>query len=398
MTGVPTKLKVVAVLLSMAVFLLVLAAPAYGQEGGLIAGRVINGTTDGTTVEGVPVSLHILGNGEVPDVLAVITDSNGRFVLEEPPESADGYMLVATYQDVDYSVEVAVGDDLSDVALTVYEPTSSLENVAVSMNSVLVVGIDSEARRLSVMELVLVENTGDRIFVTNINEGGPMNLLRFPLPPNAINLLVQTELPQGEVIQVDTGFAITAAVPPGEYSMAFTYTAPYTERRLDFSRQFLQGVGSFRFLVPEGIGSVTGPTLESIGITEIGETTFQVLHAENIARGDSVTVALGDLAGPSVSRRIMDQLRSPAWSTVVAVALIVALGVLVVLGVIRARTWRGSSTSEDVLDDREALVRAVAALDDRYDMGEVEEEEYREQRQVLKARLVVLTQEEDLAP
>ncbi len=145
---------------------------------------------------------------------------------------------------------------------------------------------------------------------------------------------------------------------------------------------------------PDGILIVTGSSLESMESTETGETTFQVLFAENIARGDSVTIALGDLAGRSVSRRILDQLRSPVWGTVVAVTLIAALGGLVVLGVSRARRWRGPSISEDVLDDHGALVRAIAALDDRHEMGEVEDGEYREQRQVLKARLMALAQEE----
>jgi hypothetical protein len=129
--------------------------------------------------------------------------------------------------------------------------------------------------------------------------------------------------------------------------------------------------------------------------TEIGETTYQVLFAENIARGDSVTIALGDLARPSVSRRILDQLRSPVWGTVVAVALVAALGGLVVLGVSRARRWRGPSISEEVWDDHQALVKAIAALDDRHQTGEVDDGVYREQRQILKARLMVLAQEED---
>ena len=383
-------------LLSVAGLLLMTAVPAYGQEGnGLISGRVINGTTEGTAVEGVPVSLRRVVDGEEAELLTVITGSDGLFAFEEPPEIADGYTLVTTYQGIDYSVAVTPDDDLSDVTLTIYESTAILEEVRISMNSVLVVGIDSEAQTLSVMELVLVENTGNKIFITDINEGGPMNLLRFPLPANAVNLLVQTELPEGEVIQVDTGFAITSAVPPGEYSMAFTYTAPYLEGRIDFSRQFLQGAGSFRFLVPEDIGSVTGSSLESMESTEIGETTFQVLFAENIVRGGSVTIALGDLAGPSVSRRILDQLRSPVWGTVVAVALIAALGGLVVLGVSRARRWRGPSISEEVWDDHGALVKAIAALDDLHEMGDVGDGEYREQRQVLKARLMALAQEED---
>ena len=395
MRSVLAKRKIAAALLSVTGLLLITAVPVYGQESSPVSGRVINGSTEGAAVEGVPVSLRRVVDGEEAGLLTVITGSDGLFAFEEGPTSADEYSLVTTYQGIDYSVAVISGDDLSDVTLTIYESTAILEEVRISMNSVLVVGIDSEAQMLSVMELVLVENTGDRIFITDINEGGPMNLLRFPLPPNAVNLLVQTELPEGEVIQVDTGFAITSAVPPGEYSIAFTYTAPYLEGRVDFSRRFLQGAGSFRFLVPEDIGSVTGSSLESMESTEIGETTYQVLFAENIARGDSVTIALGDLARPSVSRRILDQLRSPVWGTVVAVALVAALGGLVVLGVSRARRWRGPSISEEVWDDHQALVKAIAALDDRHQTGEVDDGVYREQRQILKARLMVLAQEED---
>lgn len=394
MRSVLVKRKVSVAVLSVAGLLLITVVPAYGQESSPVSGRVINGTIEGIAVAGVPVSLRRVVDGEEAEFLTVTTDSEGLFAFEEGPESDDGYILVTTYQGIDYSVAVSLGDDLRDVILTIYELTASLEEVRISMNSVLVVDIDSEAQTLSVMELVLVENTGDRIFITDINEGRSMNLLRFPLPPNVVNLSVQTELPEGEVIQVDTGFAITSAVPPGEYSMAFTYTAPYEEGIIDFSRQFLQGVESFRFLVPEGIGSVTDSSLESMESTQIGETAFQVLSAENIARGDSVTIALGDLTGRSVSRRILDQMSSPIWGTVVTVVLIAALGGLVVLGVSRARRWKAPSISGEVWDDHGALVKAIASLDNRHEMGEVEDGEYRELRQTLKARLMELAQEE----
>ena len=66
-----------------------------------------------------------------------------------------------------------------------------------------------------------------------------------------------------------------------------------------------------------------------------------------------------------------------------------------VLGVSRARRWRGPSISEEVWDDHGALVKAIATLDDLHEVGDVEDGEYREQRQALKARVMAWAQEED---
>ncbi|GIW06747.1 MAG: hypothetical protein KatS3mg060_1552 [Dehalococcoidia bacterium] len=62
-----------------------------------------------------------------------------------------------------------------------------------------------------------------------------------------------------------------------------------------------------------------------------------------------------------------------------------------------ARTGPIAAGSADVpepqADEREALVSAIADLDDRYEAGEIGEEEWRRLRQAKKAALVALIRE-----
>ena len=379
-----------------------LAATAVAQETtGQITGRVVNGTAGVTAVVGTEVSLRVFREGELIDSRTATPDSQGRFVFQGVPVPGQGdplYILTAIYLDVPYSMELTGESELSDILLTVHEPTGSLDSLSIQSSSMFILRADAGARTLSAFEILTVTNEGDRVFVPDLVEGSPMDLLRFPLPPGAVGLEVESGLTGGQVLQVDRGFALVVAVPPGEHGVAFTYLVPYRGEVLDLSRRFGIGAETFRLLVSEEAASVSTSDLEDLGITAIGDTTYQIFGATDIQREGRVTVALTNLPQPSLWQRIGEWLSLGSAAATVSVVLSVALAVLLLIAVVWRFPARRVETAEDASSmvlDRTALTQAIAALDDRFQRGEVAEGKYRRQRQTLKARALGLIRREE---
>ena len=390
--------RAVAIWLLIALAALAPALPAHGQEGTTtISGHVVNGTTGTSTPQDVQVLLWVFRPGAEPEQRAMTADSSGRFVFQDvSAEEVVGYTVTAPYLGIGYTDDLAPGDDLDNLLITVYEATPSLGDVVLTGDSLLLMETDAATRTLSFIEVIQVANLGDRVVMPGVGQEGPMNFLRFPLPAGVVDLEVQSDLPEGEVLQVDRGFAMTNPVPPGPFGIAFTFTVPYTGSRLDISRSLLQGARAFRLLVPDTVGNVVSTALADGGQVVIAATTYQIWDTVDISPGGSVDMVLQGLPQPSLAqslRRTMDT----SWTLALTVALSLALVALLLIGL---RITRPSQpvTAGDVPQSRPALAQAIAALDDRYQQGESTEAAYRERRKALKARLLRLAWQEEANP
>ena len=385
--------RAVAALLiaSLGLFLSVAATSKAQQEPALISGEVVNGTPGGELHAERLVVLHILMQDGNQDFRSAATDTNGAFSFADVP-AADvlGYLLVATHRGVDYTLEILPEEPLTGLELKIYETTDSLEDIGIVLDSVMIADWDVTGRTLSVLELVQLENNGSTTFVPDLSQPASMAFLRFALPSDARDLQVQTQLPQGQVLQVDRGFAVTSAVPPGQHGMAFTYTAPYQSDRLDFSRRFSLGAQAFRILMPVDLGSATGSTLSSSDNTRIGDTDYRVLQAEDVLPGETLDVILEDLPQPSLLSAAMSSMSESTAIWAVPMTLALGLAGLLVIGVVRRRRAAPVTESSAMPEasDRDELIMAIAELDDRLERNEVTEQEHQEQRRVLKGRLL----------
>ena len=52
-----------------------------------------------------------------------------------------------------------------------------------------------------------------------------MNFLRFSLPEGFTDLYVETDLPDGSLIELAKGFAITSDIPPGNFNLIFNFNS-----------------------------------------------------------------------------------------------------------------------------------------------------------------------------
>ena len=312
-----------------------------------VSGVLVNGTPGGEIPANATVLLHQFGvdSGSV-DTYEATTDADGAFRFEDiPPTPANGSAaLVAIYGGTRYSRVISPADSTESLTLTVYELTRDVGVVTTTEQSIIVAGIDTATRRMAAVQLFTLENRSDTTLVPDLSAPpiiGQFSFLRFSLPPEASNLDVSTDLVGGEVIPVGTGFAITAPVQPGRHQVSFTFTVPYAADTLAWRDNTLQGAESLRLLIPDEFGDIGVGGLAGQEPLTLGEITYRVWGAANLAPGAGVDLRLSGLPEPSWITKLGNPLSEARfWYGAIPVLVAATLAGLLVWGVWRrpART------------------------------------------------------------
>ena len=372
---------------------------AQGPEAFKVQGLAINGTEGGPIPASLPVTLHAVDPvvGRVATYNAT-TDSEGRFAFQDvAPVAGGSYVLVMDYEGMRYS-ELLESTDMADpVEFTVFAITGDIGVINVQRQAMIIADIDEQRREIQVLEVLSLRNGSDRTLLpelTNITNPADINFLRFSLPAGATDLSVQSSLPGGDTIPMGTGFAVTAPVPPGDHEVTYAYRFPYQGDAVTFSQRLIQGAEQYQVLAPVSLSRIQVSPLESRPRVDVGGVSYVVWEAEQIPPGRGVVLQFSQLPQPSLTNRAVAYLSgSELWLTSIPAALALALGALLLWAWFRAPRSARSGIVVDVAEQsrRQSLVQAVAVLDERFDRGQVAEEEYRLRRQELMEDLRRLT-------
>ena len=382
-------------LLTSAVFLL-LPHVSLAQETVLVQGQVVNGTLGAEAPVGLEVTFHLGLESGGEETRTAVTDSQGHFQFEAVPRDESLlYALTTEYQGAAYRVFLPSPPEPGLVELQVFESTSQADLLRQDSGLVIVVDVDAAQRTVAIFEVVQVSNPGDRTVVPDLTQASQMDILRFALPPGAKELDVQAELTGGSIVQVEAGFGLTTPVPPGEHSLVYTYLVPYEGETLDLTRSFPFGVESFHILVPQDMAELEAPSFEPFTPVTVSDVTYQQLSAADLPPGASLTVRLRGLPQPSLLQRWKEALTDGLYLKVgVPVVVALALAALVVYAIVLRRARWGKTPGEapaqgadTPVDQRRALVQAIAELDDRLQRQEIGEDEHQKMRRELVARL-----------
>ncbi len=369
-------------------FLLVLTAVAIlyspyaaAQNPTEFTGRVINLSADGQSPVGLEVILHVFTPSGGVDTRTAVTDTDGAFAfVDVPSEPNVRYALSATYRDITYGVEP---ENLqTPVVLGVYETTSDLAALNIDSHILIVRGADPKENLVSAAEVVLVSNIKDRAFQPILQPASAMNFLRFTVPIGTSGLQVQSDLPSGDVMDVGTGFGLTAAVLPGSHQVSFNYTFPYEGGSASFSPTFLQGASIFRILIPEGLGEASGTGLTEAQTTSIGDETYRVWSVPNLTSRTSLSIELTGLPQPSLWQRSVNAVEENHLLVIGIPSLVAAALLIILFNSLRRRASIAASTANP-----QGLIEEIARLDNLHEDGRLDESEYRQRREGLKQRL-----------
>ena len=394
-------LLAVLVVGTLAALAVALAPPANAQDTVSIRGSVVNGTAGAD----IPVELAVLMlitavDGTLQGTGQTVMEPDGSFLLEDVPlvEGA-AYNLSVDYESVFYGASLTPSELLDQVTITVHEPTEDAGIIQVQRQVMVIAEIEIAERVVTATEFVRFTNPTDRTLRPNLETARPgmFSFMRFALPPDAADVTVQSNLRGGEIISVGSGFALTAAVPPGQHSVDFAYTFPYEGGSLEYRNSLPQGVEIFQVLVPEEWASVEIGGLSPRPPVAIGDEVYQAWEGRDIPAGPGVQLDFRGLPQPGIMARLGRTLSGSAfWLTTIPSAVGAVLLAFLVFGLARRSRPAVADGYAESPDDaapcgtaegqRVVLVSQLAVLDQSFEQGKVEEGDYFDKRAALVSR------------
>jgi hypothetical protein len=358
------------------------ALPAHAQEGnGVISGRVQNGTAGGGPVGSLTVTLRHFAGMQLAEERQTQTGPDGSFRFDGLPTSPqDAYLVVVRYAGVDYvsgMVQLHQQPEQT-VDLTVYETTTDPSTVRIASRSLVIAGASPELRAVDIMDILIVENSGDRTYLGD--RSGVV--LSIPLPRGAQEIRPQPGFDYGQPRLEDGVLLTTGPLPPGSRTVVLSYTVPYEGTRATLSIGTAMPTSTLRALVRDGTYRLSSRSLIDTGTVEVSGVTYRVLVVDAPVVGDMHVVQVSGLPRTGL---LFDLPTGPIIALAVGLAGLIAAAVLTVIVLPRRRV--GTETGRAAIDERLQLAAELNRLDEARAAGELDETAYQEQRSAVLARL-----------
>jgi hypothetical protein len=366
---------------------LISTSPGRTASTGTIEGRVENATLEAPQAD-VRVTLSgVEGSGRTSVRRSAITDARGRYAFEGLRTGEETiYALDARYKGGLYAGRpITLPSDTQrkpviDSTLRVWEPTTDPAAVIVVRDDMFVVPTEGG---VGVIESVTIVNQTDLGYVGRRGGAGggeSAPSFGFALPTGAEEGGVQvrdSNLDIPALIPTDFGFGITAAIPPGETRITFSYRVPGSAGTFDLSRTALYGTAE------SSIYAAPPLELESNRLVERGTVT---LSDRTYRRW---TTRSGLDAGDPIQVIARAEANFSPWLIAGIVSVVVLALLIGVVAFFRARRPREPDVPPDPKTNgrRERYLREIAELDISYRRGAIGQDEWMARRKELKARL-----------
>jgi cytochrome c5 len=418
--------------------------PAIEQEESLVVrGRLIQGTAGGETLPaGLPMQLYVLDvHGNLAGTYETQSGEGGAFVFENVARAPGNvYLVQVTYDDIPQGAQIpAINGDEQTITqdVTVYEHTTDPATVAITWAQILINYAPIQQFGLEVWLRLELANTGDRI-VTLPERAGPNDWyasVAIELPPAAFGIQpMQAEGSQRYDVQVEDGVPVvrdTWPLRPGQvHTITIAYYLPYEDGAV-IDQAFSYPVVDGAVLLPNDTVTLRSAQLDEEGawryrvshggvrVTELAadekidpSKDFTLVKEHPLIRplpgGERLAFELVGRPTRTLATFSTTSGTSRSNTNIAAIVLAVAgVTALVLAGVLWLRQRKAVAPTPVTLRpadgwqeppanaDRQTLLRAVAALDDAYEAGKLDEETYQERRALLMERLLPLMGEDE---
>ena len=319
-----------------------------------LTGRVINQTLNRPEPD-IEVSYVLHETGNIT-VVRDTTDSKGQFILDvaSDPGAEPPPMLFARYNGIDYPGNPAPAGDTVDIP--VFETTESDTAISLSSHHILL-----DAQGGTVTYIFIVHNRGNRTYLTGGDHG---HGLEIPLPDGVTDFI---RAPQGVHLH-ETLLVDPRPIIPGNSQTFFTFSIPPSNR---IAQRITYPTTSMDLLVQPTDTPVSTTVLQDLGDVTLGTNVFRRFGAEQLASGTQIDINLS-------SAETASNLQTPIWT---AAASAVVIAILVIY-------MRSLKTTPN---RRTILLEQIADLDERYESGNLSEDDYKNRRNALKAEVIDLS-------
>ena len=381
-------------------FILLMAASqllAQTQGAGVVAGRLVNGTTH--TSVGAGIEIDVIGLAGGMSVLkSSATDSSGRFEIDGLP--TDGPIMIrANYEMVNYHGRVTFDSGgKATLEIEVYETTTDAEGLRLENVRF---GFQLEGDHLRELERYsFVNETRPKMSFMdmdgNFRFSKPHGLHEIPglsvTGPGSTMPLVQSPLesPDGK------SYYSRYALRPGTTTFDVDMVLPYHDRAYEYRKTFYHAVDSYQIgVIPKDV-TVSGTGLERIEVNEA--QNFVIYSGGPVAAGEEVAWNFEGgtpLPAPSSSSGGGSGIQPMATAVGQRTLLLGPLLLLCFISVLwfaYARILPVAGSKQDpylrqLKRRRDRLVTLAATLDHRHDRQLLERREYVPMRERAKSQL-----------
>lgn len=270
-------------------------------SGGVIRGRVSNGTSGGGTVEGLEVVLRSFQDQTEAEKRSTIVDSGGVFVFEGLETEGWSFLPHVLYADVVYSkglLSFESGQTEINPEIAVFDTTNDAGEMGAERAHLF---MTTKGGALAITEFYVLSNPGDRTYVGSEELDGRRWTSRFNLPKGARDVSFDDGSLGGRFLATKDGFVDAEPLWPGRTNVLFSYTVDCPGDECDLSRRTAYPITDLNVLLP-----ATGVTLVSDRVVLEGEVQSQ--------QGDQLNYAGHDIAaGEHIDLRV--RLNGPVNAT-----------------------------------------------------------------------------------
>jgi hypothetical protein len=313
------------------------------------------------------------------------------------------YLASADHAGIRYTsplIELSAGAPAASTVLTVYETTDEPPAIHIERAHWI---IESQPGALLVGQILTFGSDGDRTFVGQRVEGVDVPVtVALQLPPGATQIAFDNGALGERYRQVGDTIYDTAALAPGAATQQIIvrYLLPYAGDSIEFSQEFLYPVALINLLVADLPGmTATVSGLEGGDPQDFQGRIYRIWQGADLPANSEVQIALSGLPPAGAADLGVAPDAAAALPGVAAAGfapwmawLMGGLTVAALAGVLlwswRAGRVQTGSRGQELVRQRDELVRQIAQLDDLHALGALDQASWQQQRAALKARLL----------
>ena len=359
------------------------AEPEIIETIGVVTGVINNGTENGFVPDGISIALHVLDSQFSELDFQTTLSESGQYTFENVTlNNTHNYLVTAVYDETVFTTEVMVGnsfDGAMQLPLTIYDRTNDPEVIEIDLLLTQIRKTDDGD--VYVSQVMSFDNASDRLYTTDIEVDAFRNqTIAISLPEGAV-LIPTDELIQRFLLGTDghTLYDTEPVLPDTEHLVYLNYRLPYVEgMTFEFPVNYDMSNQIEVMVEPSSFG-IRGTQIRNHGTQNFANGVFNSYLGDPISSGEQVSFEL--LSAESLIASSSDTASRAFSPLAIAVGGIGAL-LMVASGVYFFLDHQRQSQMTD--DD---IIKQMAELDENLKAGKVNQRDYDNQRNRLKALL-----------
>lgn len=351
---------------------------------GSVSGTILQGTAGASIPESATVTLTIVEMTGAQGSLEIELNADGTYLFDNIPLISDaGYFVSMDYGNGTFNSEFASLTETSpdiNLNLMIYETTD--DDSVIQLEVVLSQFDVLDENTLQIWQLISVVNTSDKVYVY-IDDRGESVSVEVPAP-EGVRLSPEIDLSRFS-FNDNAVFDTHPVVPNTEHSFQLLYTVPFNGSTT-FSQTFPYAfVGPYEAYVDSSQLRLNADGWQALDTPQdIDNVTYRGIVKINGFAPDEIIEFTINRSGTMIDRKMV------GYGVIVLGLVFILIAAWVYL--------RVSSVPESVPVEEEtmqSLMKQIAELDDQFEQGAIEKQDYDAQRKILKDKVALMMKAEN---